>query len=54
MALLLSVLTNIGMKLLTAAALEEFLIFVASKVADHTDTKADDELVNLIKKHLGK
>jgi hypothetical protein len=42
------------MKLLTAAALEDFLIFVAAKVAAHTDTKADDELVAMIKKHLGK
>lgn len=54
MALLLSVLTSIGMKLLTAAALEDFLVFVAEKVAAHTDTKADDELVAMIKKHLGK
>jgi hypothetical protein len=54
MALLLSLLANIGMKLLTAAALEDFLVFVAEKVAAHTDTKADDDLVNIIKKHLGK
>ena len=54
MALLLQLLATLGMKLLTAAALEDFLVFVAQKVADHTESKADDELVTLIKKHLEK
>lgn len=54
MALLLTLLTSLGMRLLTAAALEDFLLFVAKKVASHTDTKADDELVAIIEKHLGK
>jgi hypothetical protein len=54
MSSVVQILLGMAMKLLTSAALEELLVFVARKAAAHTETKADDELVAIIEKHLGR
>lgn len=52
MSAILKVLVTLGTKLLAEAALTELFIFMAQKLAESTKTKADDQLVEIIKKHL--
>jgi len=54
MSFVVQTLLALGMKLLTAAALEDLLLFVSTKVVEHTDTVVDDEFLDLVKKHLNK
>lgn len=52
MNLVLKLLISIGTKLLTEKVLTELFIFGAKQLAASTKTKADDELVKIIDKHL--
>ena len=52
MSFVLKTLVSIGTKLLTEALLEELIIFTLEKLSKSTKSKADDELVSIIKKHL--
>jgi hypothetical protein len=54
MGIALQMLISLGTKLLTEALLEELLIFTLEKMAKLTKSKVDDELVDMIKKHLDK
>lgn len=48
------VLMNLGISLMSEALIEELLLWSLSKLAKHTKTKVDDELLAMAKKHLGK
>ena len=52
MDFLVKALLSIGVKLLTSAALEDCILYVAKEVVKRTDTKADDAFVALVEKHL--
>ncbi len=52
MSFILKSLLSIGTKLLTEALLEELLMFSLEKLSKMSKTKVDDQLVNIIKKHL--
>ena len=52
-AILVQTLLALVLKLLSSKALEQTLLLIAKKVADRTDTKMDDEFVEIIKKNLG-
>jgi hypothetical protein len=52
MDLLVKTLLSIGVKLLTSRALEDFILFVAKEIVKRTDTKADDEFIALVEKHI--
>ena len=46
------VLLGMGMKLVAAEVVEELLIWVLGRLVLLTDSKVDDELLELVKKHL--
>ena len=54
LAVLPKVLLSLGMKLLSEKLVEELLLWSLGKLADMTKTKVDDELYQLVTKHLNK
>lgn len=52
MALLAKILMGLGMKLLTSDAILDLLLFALEKGAAQSKVKWDDELVEIVKKHL--
>ena len=52
MSFVLKALVSIGTKLLTEALIEELVVFTLDKISKSTKSKADDELVAMVKKHL--
>jgi hypothetical protein len=53
MHLIVQALLALALKLLSSKALEQTLLMVAQKVADRTDTKMDNDFVDIIRKNLG-
>lgn len=47
-------LVAMGLKMVTAEAMEEIVLWILGKLVAHTESKADDELLALVKKHLQK
>ncbi len=54
MSILMKLAGSIAMKLLTSDALQDLFIWSAEKLAANTKSSVDDELVDIIKKHLEK
>jgi hypothetical protein len=52
MAIISKILIHLGMKLLTSDAILELLLFTVEKGAKSSKVVWDDELVEIIKKHL--
>jgi hypothetical protein len=52
MATLISILTGIGLKLLSSAVIEPALLVAVRHLAKQTDSTVDDELVAIIEKNL--
>lgn len=51
---LLKVIASLVMKLVTAQAIEDLVLFLLKKLAASTESKADDELLIIVEKHLKK
>ena len=51
-SILIKALTGIVLRMVTASALEDLLIWCAKNLAKATDSKVDDELVEIIEKHV--
>lgn len=54
MAIILKALMGMGAKLLTEQLIEELVVWGMDLLAKSTKTKVDDELAEMVKKHLGK
>lgn len=54
MTIILKALTSIGLSLISEKAIKEFLLWILQKGADSSKATWDNELVDLVKKHMGK
>jgi hypothetical protein len=45
-------LASMGMKLMAKEFMDDFILFVLQKAVKLTESKADDELVEMVSKHL--
>ena len=54
MSMVIKMLVSMGTKLLTEALLEELVLFILRKLAESSKTKIDDEIYNMVEKHLNK
>jgi hypothetical protein len=54
MNIAINMLLSLGTKLLTEKLLEELLLYILGALAKSTKTKVDNELLDMVKKHLGK
>ena len=54
MSLAIKIAMSIGTRLLTEAALEELILYLLKKLSQSTKTKIDDEIYQLVEKHLNK
>ncbi len=53
-ATILKVMASLVMRLVTAQAVEDLVLFLLKKLAANTASVADDELVAIVEKHLKK